>query len=220
MNLQNQARQYLMQRGAPVVSQQPVAMPAPAVQTKVVAAPVAAPQIQAPAPAPVAAPTPAPVMAKPVAAPAVEAPVAAAKPVQTTGALPGLKLNREELMIHADSKISEIFGPLFEKQDGYHRQVRMPKPPLLLADRVIGLDAEAGSMKTGTIWTQTDVTEDAWYMHEGRMPAGIMIESGQADLMLISYLGIDFLNQSDRVYRLLGCELTYHGNLPKPGETA
>ena len=72
------------------------------------------------------------------------------------------------------------------------------QPPLLLANRVIGLD-EAGSMKTGTIWTQTDVTEDAWYMHEGRMPAGIMIESGQADLMLISYLGIDFLNQSDSV---------------------
>ena len=51
------------------------------------------------------------------------------------------------------------------------------------------------------------------------MPAGIMIESGQADLLLISYLGVDFLNQSDRVYRLLGCDLTYHGPLPKPGDT-
>ncbi|MFT5679607.1 MAG: 3-hydroxymyristoyl/3-hydroxydecanoyl-(acyl carrier protein) dehydratase, partial [Myxococcota bacterium] len=53
----------------------------------------------------------------------------------------------------------------------------------------------------------------------GRMPAGIMIESGQADLMLVSYLGIDFLNQGERAYRLLGCELTYHRDLPAPGET-
>ena len=37
--------------------------------------------------------------------------------------------------------------------------------------------------------------------------------------MLISYLGVDFLNQGERVYRLLGCDLTYHKSLPKPGET-
>ncbi|MFP6684959.1 MAG: 3-hydroxyacyl-[acyl-carrier-protein] dehydratase FabA, partial [Polyangiaceae bacterium] len=93
------------------------------------------------------------------------------------------------------------------------------EPPLLLADRMTGLDAEPTSMGLGTIWTETDVHDDSWYLHHGRMPAGVMIESGQADLMLISYLGIDLLNKSDRVYRLLGCELTYHGPLPKPGDT-
>ena len=36
-----------------------------------------------------------------------------------------------------------------------------------------------------------------------------MIESGQADLMLISYLGIDLQHEGDRIYRLLGCELTF-----------
>jgi len=36
---------------------------------------------------------------------------------------------------------------------------------------------------------------------------------------LISYLGADFQNQGDRVYRLLGCELTYKGGLPKAGDT-
>jgi len=95
----------------------------------------------------------------------------------------------------------------------------MPEPPLLLADRVVGLDAAPGSMGTGTIWTETDVGHDSWYLHQDRMPAGILIESGQADLMLISYLGVDWLNAGERVYRLLGCELTYHGALPAPGET-
>lgn len=70
----------------------------------------------------------------------------------------------------------------------------MPEPPLLLADRVTGIDAVPGSMGKGTLWTETDVLADSWYLDdEGRMPAGIMIESGQADLLLISWLGIDSL---------------------------
>ena len=95
----------------------------------------------------------------------------------------------------------------------------MPEPPLLLADRVTGIDAKPGVHGAGIIWTETDVRADSWYLHRGRMPAGIMIEAGQADLMLISYMGADFLNQGERVYRLLGCKLTYEGDLPKPGET-
>ncbi len=131
----------------------------------------------------------------------------------------GPTLSRAQLEIHASGAISEIYGPLFAQQDGYERQVRMPEPPLLLADRVTGIDATPGEQSTGIMWTETDVLADSWYLNRGRMPAGIMIESGQADLMLISYMGADFLNRSDRVYRLLGCELTYEGDLPKPGET-
>ena len=89
----------------------------------------------------------------------------------------------------------------------------------LLADRVTGIDAKPGVHSSGVMWTETDVSEDSWYLNRGRMPAGIMIESGQADLMLISYMGADFLNQGERVYRLLGCELTYEDDLPKPGDT-
>ncbi|MCA9628730.1 MAG: 3-hydroxyacyl-[acyl-carrier-protein] dehydratase FabA, partial [Myxococcales bacterium] len=131
----------------------------------------------------------------------------------------GLQLDRRQLEIHASGKISEIYGPLFARQDGFARQVRMPEPPLLLADRVTGIDATPGELGRGTLWSETDVTQDAWYLFRGRMPAGVMIESGQADLMLISYMGADFLNQGERVYRLLGCKLTYFGELPRPGET-
>ena len=131
----------------------------------------------------------------------------------------GLQLSQEQLKIHSSGKISEIFGPLFEAQDPYAIQTGMPEPPLLLADRVTGLDAKAGSMQKGSIWTESDVREDSWFVHMGRMPAGIMIESGQADLMLISYLGIDLLTKGERAYRLLGCELMYHDDLPAVGDT-
>ena len=127
--------------------------------------------------------------------------------------------DKAALRIHAGGNISEIFGPEFKAQDAYQVVCRMPEPPLLLADRCTGVVAEKNSMGTGAMWTETDVGEDSWYMHHGRMPAGLMIESGQADLMLISYLGIDLLVKGERRYRLLGCEGTWHGPLPKPGDT-
>jgi 3-hydroxymyristoyl/3-hydroxydecanoyl-(acyl carrier protein) dehydratase len=95
----------------------------------------------------------------------------------------------------------------------------MPEPPLLLADRVTGMVADPGVLGVGTIWTETDIEPGAWYLNGGYMPAGFMIESGQADLMLISYMGIDLLNKGERSYRLLGCTMTYHGDLPTVGDT-
>ena len=131
----------------------------------------------------------------------------------------GPTFDRDGLLVHAGGRISEIFGAAFEAQDAFPRQVRMPLPPLLLAERVTGITGEPAGMGTGTIWTETDVEENDWFLHAGRMPAGILIECGQADLMLISWLGIDLLNRGERVYRLLGCDLTACGPLPKPGET-
>ena len=131
----------------------------------------------------------------------------------------GPMFDRAQLEVAASGKLSELFGPMFVQQDQFARQVRMPEPPLLLADRVTGIDAEPGVLAQGTIWTETDVHADSWYLNRGRMPAGIFIESGQADLLLISWMGADFANQGERVYRLLGCTLTFVDDLPAPGDT-
>ena len=172
-----------------------------------------APQI--PTPQVPAAPDPAPLV--PAATEASPKP----KPMPAHAlALPGPKFDRAQLEHLASGRISDLFGPRFAAQDGYHRQTRMPMPPMLLADRVTGIDAEPASMGTGTIWTETDVEAGSWYLDStGRMPPGILIEAGQADLLLISWLGADLLNKSERIYRLLGCELTFHGGPPVPGET-
>ena len=234
--------QFLSQGGtlptsAPVAVQQTYvadvpAAPVPSAPVAPVVTPAAAP-VPTPAPVRTEAPKPAPVTA-PASRPVAPAPKAAASPAAgVNGTRPGtppkprrtptepvgLTLSREQLKIHASGNISEIYGDEFKGQDGYAIQCRMPEPPLLLADRVVGLEAEPMSMGKGTIWTETDIDGDAWYAHDNRMPAGVMIESGQADLMLISYLGIDALCQGERAYRLLGCTLTYHGDLPAAGET-
>jgi hypothetical protein len=155
-----------------------------------------------------------------VAQPAAAGPVKIAPGAESRAGAPvGPQFSREQLRELAAGKISAVFGPGFAGQDGFHRQVRMPMPPMLLADRVTGIDAVAGELGTGTIWTETDVRADAWYLHQGYMPMGITIESGQADLLLISWMGIDLLNRSERTYRLLGCEAEIKGPLPKVGDT-
>jgi 3-hydroxymyristoyl/3-hydroxydecanoyl-(acyl carrier protein) dehydratase len=133
--------------------------------------------------------------------------------------LPGPKFSRKDLEHLSSGNISDLFGDWFKPLDKYTRLIRMPEPPLLLADRVTGIEGEPGSKGTGTIWTETDVHEDSWYLHNGRMPMGITIESGQADLLLASWLGFDFDNKGERIYRLLGCEMSLHGERPRPGDT-
>ncbi len=132
----------------------------------------------------------------------------------------GPAFTRQQLEAAAGGNISEVFGPQFEVQDKFLRQVRMPRPPMLLCDRITGIDAEALVQGKGTIWTETDITEGHWAVSDGMLRPGPLIEAGQADLALISWMGADMLNCSDRVYRLLGCELTFHeGGLPRVGET-
>src|SRR6185437_13555533 len=103
----------------------------------------------------------------------------AAAPAATAPRAP--VFDRAQLEYLADGKVSALFGPRFAVLDDRPRQTRLPKPPMLLADRVTGIDAVPGSMGTGTIWTETDIAPDAWYLDPaGRMPAGLMIEAGQA----------------------------------------
>ncbi|MFJ3589000.1 beta-ketoacyl synthase N-terminal-like domain-containing protein [Streptomyces sp. NPDC090231] len=140
---------------------------------------------------------------------------------------PGPKFDRAQLEHLASREISTLFGPRFAEQDGYAVQTRMPGPPMLFADRVTGLDAVPaaltlpGPVRTdGRIWTETDVLAGSWYLDPtGRMPAGLLIEAGQADLLLLSWLGVDLLNRGERAYRLLGCEVTFHGTPPEAGDT-
>jgi acyl transferase domain-containing protein/3-hydroxymyristoyl/3-hydroxydecanoyl-(acyl carrier protein) dehydratase len=140
-------------------------------------------------------------------------------PTPKGGDTRGILYSRAQLETLAGGRIADVFGPMFAQQESFARQVRMPQPPLLLADRVVLIEGEAGSMGKGRIVTETDVDGDAWYMHAGRMSPGVVIESGQADLLLASWLGADFHNRGERVYRLLGCELTFTGGLPKAGDT-
>ncbi|UQZ89731.1 hypothetical protein C4J81_11145 [Deltaproteobacteria bacterium Smac51] len=129
-------------------------------------------------------------------------------------------LDREQCLEFAVGKIGNVFGPRFSQVDAFPSRVRLPDEPLMLVDRVLSLDGKALSMSKGAIVTEHDIRPGAWYLDHNHIPAGLAIESGQADLMLSAWLGADFVTRGQALYRLLDAEVTFHRHLPQVGETA
>ncbi|RTR32695.1 beta-ketoacyl synthase N-terminal-like domain-containing protein [Shewanella atlantica] len=127
--------------------------------------------------------------------------------------------NYADLVEYAEGDIANVFGSDYAIIDSYSRRVRLPTTDYLLVSRVTKLDATMNEFKPCSMTTEYDIPVDAPYLVDGQIPWAVAVESGQCDLMLISYLGIDFENKGDRVYRLLDCTLTFLGDLPRGGDT-
>lgn len=128
----------------------------------------------------------------------------------------GPVVDRSGCLLLAQGSLASLFGPAFEAVDALPDRVRLPSEPLMLVDRIVELDAEPLSMKPGRVVTEHDVRSGAWYLDAGRMCTSVAIESGQADLFLSGYLGIDLQTQGRAQYRLLDASVTFHGELPGP----
>jgi len=127
--------------------------------------------------------------------------------------------SQQDLKEFANGKIGKVFGPDYNIIDSYKRRVMLPKDPYLLVSRVTKLNAKRGDYKPSTMQTEYDIPHSAWFTTDGQIPWAVSVESGQCDLLLISYLGIDFENKGDLVYRLLDCTLTFVDDLPFEGQT-
>jgi PfaB family protein len=126
---------------------------------------------------------------------------------------------REDLEEFAAGKIANVFGPEYTVIDNYRRRVMLPMHPYLLVSRVTGLEATRGEFKPSTMQTEYDIPYNAWFTTDRQIPWAVSVESGQCDMLLISYLGIDFQNKGELVYRLLDCTLTFVDDLPFEGQT-
>src|SRR5439155_2215728 len=109
-------------------------------------------------------------------------------------------------------------GPEFASVDAYPTRVRLPDEPLMLVDRILSIEGEPRSLTSGRVVTEHDVLPNGWYLDGGKIPTCIAVESGQADLFLSGYLGIDSRTKGLHVYRLLDAEVEFHSSLPEPGE--
>ncbi len=128
-------------------------------------------------------------------------------------------LDRAGCLAFAVGKVGPILGPAFAPIDEFPTRVRLPDEPLMLVDRITEIEAEPLSLTHGRLVTEHDVYEGRWYLDNGHIPPSIAIESGQADLFLSGYLGIDFQTRGLAVYRLLDAAVTFHRGLPGPGAT-
>ncbi len=132
---------------------------------------------------------------------------------------PDCAFNRELCMEFATGSVAKMLGSRFAEVDRFPTRVRLPDEPLMLVDRIISIEGEPCSMTCGRVVTEHDIHNGAWYLDGGRIPTCIAVESGQADLFLSGYLGIDFVTKGLAVYRLLDAVVTFHDSLPKPGQT-
>ena len=125
--------------------------------------------------------------------------------------------DRTQCMEFAVGSIGNMLGEQFAPIDAHPSRVRLPDEPLMLVDRIMLLEGEAGSMGSGRVVTEHDVTRERWYLDGDRIPTCIAVEAGQADLFLSGYLGIDFKTKGKAVYRLLDAVVRFHDALPGPG---
>lgn len=171
-----------------------------------------------------------PVLAQPTiaAAPVAAAPVSAVAPTPKQK-MPVLRerftkpkqviFDQAALVEFAEGKIGNVFGPEYSIIDNYPRRVRLPTTDYLLVTRCTDLEAKTHEYKPCYMATEYDIPVDAPYLIDGQIPWSVSVESGQCDLMLISYLGIDFQNKGVRVYRLLDCTLTFLEDMAFGGQT-
>lgn len=127
--------------------------------------------------------------------------------------------SQKDLEEFATGKIANVFGQDYSIIDSYRRRVMLPMYPYLLVSRVTKMNAKLGEYKPSTMTTEYDIPYNAWYSTDSQIPSAVCVESGQCDLLLISYLGIDLQNKGDLVYRLLDCTLSFMDDLPYEGQT-
>ena len=127
-------------------------------------------------------------------------------------------LDRDQCLTFAVGRIGDVLGSDFAAIDAHPTRVRLPDEPLMLVDRILAIQGTPRSMSNGRVVTEHDVLPGAWYLDGGRIPTCIAVESGQADLFLSAYLGIDFETKGLAVYRLLDAVVTFHDELPTVGQ--
>jgi len=131
----------------------------------------------------------------------------------------------DDLLVYAEGDIAPVFNkhksgihPDWSLVDTFSRRVRLPQREYLLCSRVCSMNATTNVYEPCTMTTEYDLPYNGELSEGGDVPWAVLVESGQCDLMLISYLGIDFQCKGNRVYRLLDTTLTFFG-VALEGET-
>lgn len=124
----------------------------------------------------------------------------------------------DELLQYAEGTLESVFNkypsgehPPWSLIDSYTKRVRLPQREYLLCSRVTKMNAITNKFQPSTMTTEYDIPFNGELSEGGDVPWAVLVESGQCDLLLISYLGIDFQCKGVRMYRLLDTTLTFFG---------
>ena len=126
--------------------------------------------------------------------------------------------NYDDLLQYAEGDIEPVYGKDYAIIDTYRRRVRMPMREYLLCSRVTSMTCKTKVFKPCKMTTEYDLPINGELSEGGDVPWAVLVESGQADLMMCSYVGVDFQCKGDRVYRLLDTTLKFFG-VAQEGQT-
>ncbi len=146
-------------------------------------------------------------------------PIARERPARAASDSVPRALTFAQCCAFAAGRVADALGPLFAEIDSFPTRVRLPDGPLQLVDCITLIEGEPKSMTGGRVVTKHAVRADRWYLENGRIPTALSVESGQADLFLSGFLGIDIQTRGLAVYRLLDAVVSFHRELPRIGET-
>jgi 3-hydroxymyristoyl/3-hydroxydecanoyl-(acyl carrier protein) dehydratase len=129
-------------------------------------------------------------------------------------------LDRGKCLEFARGSVGLALGPMFSEIDKLPSRVRLPDEPMMFVDRVTKLEGKPLSLSSGRVVTEHEVKAGQWCLEEGHLTPGMSIESGQADLLLSAWLGVDLATEGLSQYRLLDAQVVFHRDPPAIGETA
>ncbi|SHF07962.1 hypothetical protein [Streptoalloteichus hindustanus] len=112
-------------------------------------------------------------------------------------------LDEAAVLEFATGRLANVFGAAFAPVDEYPRRVRLPAPPYLFVSRITAIEGETGHLGPAFVRSEYDVPDDAWFAVDGAVPLSVVVEGVQANMVLVSRLGVDFENRGERVYRML-----------------
>lgn len=113
---------------------------------------------------------------------------------------------------------SEAFGDRYKAFDSERVIARLPGPPYQFLERVTRVDGHQWVMQAGgTITTEYDVPEEAWYFDANRqrtMPFAVLLEIAlQPCGWFAAYMGSALTSETDLHFRNLGGNATQYANV-------
>jgi acyl transferase domain-containing protein/3-hydroxymyristoyl/3-hydroxydecanoyl-(acyl carrier protein) dehydratase len=115
---------------------------------------------------------------------------------------------------------SKVWGKKYEALDSLAKRARVPLPPFLFFNRVVGIGAEFGQLKPSWIEVETDINDDSILLISKNIITPIILaESSHAAILLLSYIGIDIIYGEGAGYRILNTQEEYYNDLPVRGDT-
>ena len=128
--------------------------------------------------------------------------------------------DREQILEITGGSPSKVWGKRYEVLDSLAVRARMPMPPFLFVDRVVGIDAEFGELRPSWIETETDINDDCIMLtSENMITPTLLAESSHSAILLLSYMGIDVISGGGLGYRILNTRGEYHDDIPLRGDT-